>query len=302
MARRVAASFFKNIYVFLILVGCDPFDILERYFGVIYNPPTWLRVLLVVIAVGLASWRTIEDTKKGIDNEEKLNAIRDAFIDIDKYEKEAAIKQSKNPPSNNVKARITQDLVTLYPLSHVESIIREGVERDNPDPLINFYENFGEILDANNCGLKAQLEGMPQYNETLAKLTGTSVGLRFRKKKMDLIHGNIERLLRGEYGLNSGIILRNMLKTSQPRSKSEGDFVHSAVLGLEKLENIGRQFLAYGLGHLDSRWKPHFTAEQLKSPQMQVLLGGIPRLNRKRFGMLHAFRDMINRQGQGKQR
>lgn len=266
-----------------------------------YNPPTWLRLVLLGIAIGLASWRTIEDTKKSVSNEQKLTAIKNTLIDIDKYEKEAAIKQSAITPSNNVKVRITQDLITRYPVPQIESIIQEGVKRDNPDPLINFYEKFGETLDANNCGLKLQLQNIPQYNEALANLTSESVTLRLSPKKIRLIQSNIERLLEGVYGLNSGIILRSMLKTSQPRNKSEGDVIHSAVLGLEQLENIGRQFLTYGLHHLDKKWKPKFSSKQLIAPEIQTMLSGVSKLNRRRFGVLHTFKDMINKQGQDKQ-
>ena len=295
MARRIALSFAKNLYMFFILLACDPFDILERL-GVSYKPPAWLIWVLLAVASGLAIWRTVVDTKKNIGNEEKLDSIKNTLITIGKYQREAAIKQSGKIP-NKLKARITQDFLTLYPLSRIGFVIQEAFQRNNVDPLISFYEKFGDILDANDCGLKLELQSIPQYDETIADLTGKSVMLQLRHKKIELIQSNITRLLKGGYGLNSGIVLRNMLKKTQPRSKSENDAIHSVIVSLEGLENIGRDFITYGLNHLDTKWKPRFSREQLATSQLQVTLSQVAKLDKKRFRVLHAFKDMLNRQG-----
>lgn len=300
MSKRIALSFAKNLYFFFILLLSDPFDILERYFDVNYKPPPWLFWVLLAVASGLAVWRTVEGTRKSISDEEKLDSIKDSLIAIGNYQREAAINQSGLMPSNTVKARITQDALTLYPISQVESLIQTGIKTNNADPLISFYKKFGDILDANNCGLKVQLQNTPAYNKALDDLTSKSVTLRFRTKKRELIQNNVNRVLDGGYGLNSGIILRSMLKTSHPRNKTEGDAMHILIVGLENLENIGRAFLTYGLGHLDTKWKPNFSAEQLKSPEMQVMLDRVSKLNKKSFRVLHDFKNMITRQGQGK--
>ena len=293
MARRIALSFAKNLYVFLILLLSDPFDILERWGGVSYKPPSWLFWVLLAVAIGLASWRTVEDTKKGIRNEEKLDSIKNTLVTIGKYQRDAAIQQGGMIP-NKLKARITQDLIALYPISHIESVIEEGL-RGNVEPLLNFYEKFGDILDANGCGLKLQLQSNPQYNDALADLTSKLVTLRLARKKTELIQSNIIRIRKGGYGLNSGIVLRNMLKTSHSRGKSEDAVIHSVVVSLEALENIGQDFLTYGLNHLDTKWKPKFGPEQLATPQLQVMMGRMSQLNKKRFGVLHAFKDVIKR-------
>jgi hypothetical protein len=203
-------------------------------------------------------------------------------------------------PPDNVKARMTRDLITYYPISRIESVVEAATTRNNVDPLLIFYKKFGDILDANGYGLKLQLQRVPEYYDALAALTTMSVTLRLRKRKIELIQGNVDRLINGEYGLNSGIVLRDMLKTSRQRSSNESDLIHSAVLGLEALENIFRQFLTYGLQHLDKKWKPQLNFEPLRSPDVQLMLGAVPRLSKKKFGVLHSFRDMINRQGQKK--
>lgn len=297
MARRIALSFVKNLYMFFILLACDPFDILERL-GLSYKPPSWLIWVLLAVASGLAIWRTVEDTKKGIHNEEKLDSIKNTLITIDKYQRDAAIEQSKIALSNDVKARITQDFLTFYPISQIGFIFREAFERNNVDPLIDFYGKFGDILDANSCGLKLQLQNIRQYNEVLADLTSKSTALRLRRKRIELIQSNITRFLKGGYGLNSGIVLRSIFKTIHSQNKRGEAAMRSVIVGLEEMENIGREFLTYALGHLDTKWKPRFSPELLSTPQIQGMMGQVSKLNKKRFGVLHAFKDMLNRQGQ----
>lgn len=231
-----------------------------------YKPPSWLFWVLLVISIGLATWRTIEDTKKSIHNEEKLDSIKNTLIDIGKHEREVANKQSGIAYSDNVKAHVKQDFIAFYPASQIGFIIQEAFEKNNANPLINFYGKFGDILDANGCGLKLQLQSIPQYNDAQANLTSKSVTLRLRRKKLELVQSNITRVLKGGYGLNSGIVLRSMLKTIHPRNKSEDAALHSVIVGLEEIENIGREFLTYGLNHLDKKWKPEFSPEQLKAP------------------------------------
>jgi len=221
-----------------------------------YQPPSWLFWVLLGTAISLAVWRTIADTKKSIHNEEQLDSVKTSLVTIGQYEREAAIKQSKSTHSKNVKTHILDDFVAFYPTSKVGLVLREALENNNIDPLINFYSKFGDVLDANGCGLKDQLQSIPQYNNAIANLTSKSVTLRLSRKKVDLIHANVSRLLKGGYGLNSGIVLRSMMKTIRPRSTNEEAALHTVIVGLEEIENIGREFVTYGLDHLDKKWKP----------------------------------------------
>jgi hypothetical protein len=61
---RYISTFIKHWYTFFILLASDPFDILERYFSVIYSPPHWLFWLFLILAIGLALLLTILDLRK----------------------------------------------------------------------------------------------------------------------------------------------------------------------------------------------------------------------------------------------
>lgn len=294
MARRIAWAFLKNVYIFAILLLRDLFDLIQRWRGVNYQLPSWLFWVLLVIAIGLATWRTIEDTKKSLDNEDRLDAIKSDLIAIDKYEKDAAVAQGKAPYSNSQIASIENDFNSLYTISAFEAVIQQVIS-GNVEPLFEFFRAIGDILDASGCGLKLQLQSISQYGDTSASLTGKLVTLRIRTKKRELIRSNVIRLQKAGYGLNSGMVLRGMLKRARPRTKNEQAVARSVVVGLEALENMGREFLTYGLSHLDSQWKLRYNPEQLMPSRTEVILGRVSTLSKKRFGKLHDFKEMVKR-------
>ncbi|MCJ7743873.1 MAG: hypothetical protein MUO99_04855 [Dehalococcoidales bacterium] len=205
MARRIILSFAKYLYTFLILLASDPFDLSERWFGMNYTPPPWLFWILLAVATCVASWFTIKDVRKIVGNAKELDSIKTNLVAIEKYERDAAIKQSKGQYANSLRARIQKDFYTYFSVSTMESIFQQALRKRNIDPMLDFYKKFGDILDANECGLKLQLQGIPQYGTTLADLTNKSVTLHLTKKKVDIVQGNISRVLKGGYGLNSGV-------------------------------------------------------------------------------------------------
>jgi hypothetical protein len=294
MARRIAWAFLKNVYVFAILLLRDLLDLIQRWRGVSYQLPSWLFWVLLGIAIGLAAWRTWEDTRRSIANEKKLDAIKNDLVVIDKYEQNAAIIQGKKKCPARIMARITDDFNALYSVSTIESILQQAYSR-NIEPLFGFLKSVGEILDANSCGLKDELQNIPAYRDTLDDLTNRLVTSHLGEKKTELIKANATRIRKGGYGLNSSIVLRAMLKRIEPRNKNEAAIAHSVVVGLEALETIVRDFLTDGLKQLDRKWKLRFTPEEPITSQTQVILSRASKLNKKRFRTLRDFSDMIRR-------
>jgi len=156
MARRIAWAFLKNLYIFAILLLRDLLELIQRWRGVSYQLPSWLFWVLLGIAIGLAAWRTWEDTRRSIANQETVDAIKHDPVDIDKYEQNAAIIQSKGKCPAHIMARITDDFNALYSVSTIESILQQAYIR-NIEPLFGFFKSVGEILDANGYGLKDEL-------------------------------------------------------------------------------------------------------------------------------------------------
>jgi hypothetical protein len=294
MAKRIAWSFFKNLYIFLILLLSDPFDLPERWFGVNYQLPSWLFWVLLGIAIGLAAWRTLEDTKRSLHNQERLDAIKNDLVTIDKYEQNATIIQSKKKCPAHIMAQIKDDFNALYSVSTLESILQEAYSR-NIDPLFDFLKSIGDILDANGCGLKSQLQSTPQYRDTLDDLTSRLVTSHLSEKKMELIRANTTRIRKGGYGLNSSMVLRANLKRVRLRNRNEAAAAHSIVLGLEALETMARNFLTDGLKQLDRKWKLRFIPEQPITSQTQVILSRVSKLDKRRFEVLRDFNNMIKR-------
>lgn len=126
-------------------------------------------------------------------------------------------------------------------------------------------------------------------------LTNRLVTSHSGEKKTELITANATGIRKGGYGLNSGIVLRAVLKRIQPRNRNEAATAHSVVVGLEAMEAIVSDFLSDGLKQLDRKWKLRFTPEEPITSQTRVILSRVSNLNKKRFGRLRDFSDMIRR-------
>jgi hypothetical protein len=294
MAKRIAWSFFKNLYIFLILLLSDPFDLPERWFGVNYQLPSWLFWVLLGIAIGLATWRTIKDTRRSIANQEKLDAIKKDLVTLNKYEQEAATIRSKKKCSVHIMARINDDFNALYPIPALQSIIQQAYSK-NIEPLLGFLQSVGDILDANGYGLKDVLQNIPAYGNTLDDLTNRLVTLPLGEKKGELIKANATRIRKAGYGLNSSIVLRAIYKRIQPRNRNEANAAHSVVVQMEALERMVRDFTTDGLKQLDRKWKFRFIPEEPITSQTQVVLNRASKLNKKRFGKIRDFSNMVRR-------
>jgi hypothetical protein len=294
VARHITLAFVKNLYVFAVLLLSDPFDLAERWFGVSYTLPSWLFWILLGIAIGLSVWRTIEDTKRSVHNQESLDAIKNDLVAIDRYEQNLAVIQSGKKCTAPTMARITDDFNALYSVSALKSILQQAYNK-NIEPLFSLLKSVGEILDANGYGLKDGLQNIPAYNDTLDDLTNRLVTLHLGEKKTEIITANATRIRKGAYGLNSSMVLRAMLKRIQPRNKNEAATAHSVVVGLEALEGMVRDFLTDGLKQLDRKWKLRFTPEEPMTSQTKVILSRVSKLNKKQFGRLRDFSDMVKR-------
>jgi hypothetical protein len=218
--------------------------------------------VLLFICILFAIWlwtRTFKVQREEIG--EELEHIKTDLIILDKSERDIAIKKSQQQFPDDIPRLLYGSLDELFSISTLMSIIQEAFS-GNIDPLLEFFQKMGDILDAGEYGLKVELRNNEHYQSALADLAQMRAKLHTTKRKKALIQTNIKRIRALTYGLNSSIIVRGILKSLSAKAESvnKSQWVDSVLqivlVGLERIENQLANSLAEGLDSIDEEWKP----------------------------------------------
>lgn len=210
----------------------------------------------LIIGVGLIVWGLLKNS----DGQTKtknipLYEIKDDLIILNSREKEAAAKRVKESYSEEIAIRIYDNFVATFGgniASIVTNVIKKIVQKQNTDPLIEFYKKLGDILDSVNFGLKRLLEDDNLYKTTLEDLAKQRVRIKGSKKKRTIIQDNVARVRDISYGLNSSVILRGVL-TYLPSERLQ--LLSMVVINLEGIEKSMETTLSAMLNDLENEWK-----------------------------------------------
>lgn len=85
-----------------------------------------------------------------------LEDIKSDLLYLNKYQREAASKRSKQVCPKEVAMRIHDDFFLIFDVNVVISIFEKFIAKDI-DPLIDFFKKFGDIVDGNEYGLKVEI-------------------------------------------------------------------------------------------------------------------------------------------------
>ena len=220
-AIRFLITFVSRLYTLFILLSSDPFDVSERWFKMNYNPPFWVFLILLSIAIVSALLWAVRDIKKQSKEADYLNDIKSDLITLDKYERETATKKAQNKIPINKKDKIKNDIkdfIATKGLSLFTDIESLPAKEQILDRIIQFFTGIGDIFDANEHGLKSDLLSNAEY--TNAKEDIANKQLILRKKKRIMIQTHIRKAMLLTYGLNSVIMFRRIYRSSPDFQKT----------------------------------------------------------------------------------
>lgn len=196
---------------------------------------------------------TSNDRKQEVTN--TLEEVKSDLIALNEHERNAASVKAKTSCSNDTAIQIHDDFTEIFGVgitSPVTTTLQEIVHKNSVDPLITFFKKFGDILDSNGYGLKAELENNDSYKSSRMSVAQKRLKLRVGKKRNRILQKNIDRVRSLSYGLNSSILFRSVLG-SLPESK--GKLLAQFRVTLEGIESVAEQTLNTMLNDLDSEWE-----------------------------------------------
>jgi len=184
-----------------------------------------------------------------------LEGVKSHLVTLIAYERDAATIKAKVPCSKETVEQIYDDFTSIFGVSVVSvivSVLQEIVCTGSVDLLIAFFKKFGDILDSNGYGLKAELEKIDLYKSSRTDLAQKMVKLKMGKGRKLITQGNIDRVRSLSYGLSSSVLLRSVLD-SVPEAK---DIVPPVIrVTLESVEVVAEQTLNTMLNDLENEWK-----------------------------------------------
>ena len=181
----------------------------------------------------------------------KLEDIKSDLVTMNACERGIAIRKGKQPCSEETAGQIYDDFIALFSPDTINSIIQRVISNRDIEPLIEFFKQFGEILDSNGYGLKVDLENDEVYKSSRISLAQKKLKLKMRKKKRNITQENIHRVSLLTYGLNSSILLRHILN-SVPETKRS--VPTNLRITLESIETTTEKVLPRLLNDLDKEW------------------------------------------------
>jgi hypothetical protein len=196
---------------------------------------------------------TSNDRKQGGTN--TLEEVKSDLIALNEHERSAASIKAKTPCSNDTAIQIHDDFTEIFGvgiISLITTTLQEIVRKNSVDPLITFFKQFGDILDSNGYGLKAELENNDPYKSLRMGVAQRRLKLRIGKKRNRILQKNIDRVRSLSYGLNSSILFRSVLG-SLPETKNK--MLGESRVTLEGLESVAEQTLNTMLNDLDNEWE-----------------------------------------------
>lgn len=181
-----------------------------------------------------------------------LDEIKVLLVEIDACERNAAVKKGKQKCPRKVIEQITEDAVEIYGnlFSFVTSMVDNVLGEGNIDYLIGFFAQFGDIMDAEDYGLKAELSETQTYSKLNTDLAKKRANLE-RGKSEAIIEKNVDRVRALTYGINSSRVFREIIK-SNPEAKN---LPTEIMVKLESMEAAMQRLLPKMLRTLDSEWK-----------------------------------------------
>jgi len=215
------------------------------------TPPLyWLGVALMVIGAGLGIYGWFGKPYK---ESKLLDEIKALLVEIDACERNAAIKKGKQKCPRKAIEQITKDAVEIYGnlFSFITSMVDNVLGEGNIDYLIGFFAQFGDIMDAEDCGLKSELSETETYSKLNTDLAKKRANLEGRKRERDIVEKNIDRVRALTYGVNSSRVFREVLK-SIPEARNLPRYI---MVRLESMEAAMQRLLPKMLRTLDSEWK-----------------------------------------------
>lgn len=235
---------------------------------------TWVIVAAIgglgVLATGwvirhdFSPKRKVSPTKALVqETESPLEDIKANLVKINAFEREAAIRKTKQPCPENVAMQIHDDCLAIWGASLgrlIMPILWSVIMKHDPDPLINFFKGFGDILDSNKYGLKTELQTNELYKSFRINVAQERLHLSTDRKKRSITQKNIDRVLSLTYGLNSAIILRGVLDSISTGKTRIPAFVR---IGLEGVEALGEKTSSQMLDNLEDKWKPALNLAEL---------------------------------------
>jgi len=201
-----------------------------------------------------------------------LEEIKSGLITLNMHERNAASLKAGMSCSEDTAIQIHDDFAEIFGANIVSPImttLREIVRKNSVDPLITFFKKFGDILDSNGYGLKAELENNDSYKSSRVDLAQKRLKLKMDKKKNRIMQKNIDRVRSLSYGLSSAVLLRSVLN-SLPEAKK----IVPAILRLtlEGIESVAEQTLNTMLNDLDNEWKISTEAKKAIEAILGILL------------------------------
>jgi len=206
----------------------------------------------VLIIWGLLKTEPVEKHKT-VTN--PLEDIKSDLVTMNVREREIAVKKGKQPCPEETAMQIFDDFIVLFGsdiATSINSIIQRIINNRDIEPLIEFFKQFGDILDSNGYGLKIDLENDEVYKSSRIDLDQKKLKLKMRKKERDITQRNIDRASSLTYGLNSSILLRYILD-SIPGVKREVPTIIRVTL--EGIETMTEKVLTKMLNDLDKERK-----------------------------------------------
>lgn len=193
-----------------------------------------------------------------------LADIKSDLVNMNTIERETATKKAKQPCDNKTAIQIRDDFFTLFDMNidtFGQSLMGEVLTKHDVEPIIDFYKKIGDILDANDYGLKTELENHESYQQARLDLAKTRVTLREPEKRNAKIQTNIDRVRSLSYGLNSCILLRGILH-SAPELREQIPAIVRVTL--ESVETIAEKVLSEMVNNLEGKQKAKPTQEQIQ--------------------------------------
>lgn len=225
-----------------------------------------LALLAVGFPLSIWSWLRGFKIQKNEDVKE-LEDIKYDLITMNTREREIAISKARQRCPKKIAMQIHNDCLDVWGTDFgqfIIPIIQSVIIKHDPDPLINFFKGFGDILDSNDYGIKKELERIKEndvYKKSYMDLKQKRLKLKFSKSKKKIIQTNINRIRDLSFGLSSSIILRGILNSIP---KKQIRIPVQVRVGLENTETLTEKTLNDMLDNIDSRWKPKMSYQERK--------------------------------------
>lgn len=212
-------------------------------------------VALGALLLGIVLWFAGIRFAKEKTSAKPLEDIKSDLVALSAIERDIANTKLKTPCSSEKATQICNDFLSVFGsnvVKLIKEILQKLIDKGSVDSLIDFFTKLAGILDSNQYGLKVDLGDSKLYKSSRANLDRNRVNLKIKKKKKQIIQKNIDRVRLLSYGLNSSVILRNVLGLIPEEVQSVSSVLR---ITLEGIENAAEQSIRTMLDDLENEWK-----------------------------------------------